>query len=96
MGILIWVIRILGLLLLLRFALRLLFPNRGAAAPGGGATRGGRPSKPDVKQGGELVRDPNCGMFVPKARAIAVSAGRETHYFCSVTCRDAYRAKASA
>ena len=29
-------------------------------------------------------------------RAIAVSAGHDTHYFCSVTCRDAYRAKASA
>jgi YHS domain-containing protein len=94
MGILIWVIRILGLLLLLRLALRLLFGHRGVAAPG--AARGGRASRPDVKQGGELVRDPHCGTFVPKARAIAVSAGRETHYFCSVACRDAYRAKASA
>ena len=96
MGILLWVIRILGLLLLLRFALRLLFPNRGVASPGGGAPRGGRAPRQDVKQGGELVRDPNCGTFVPKARAIAVSAGHETLYFCSVTCRDAYRAKASA
>ena len=96
MGILIWIIRILGLLLLLRFALRLLFGNRGVDAPGGGAARGGRASRQDVKQGGELVRDPHCGTFVPKARAIAVSAGHDTHYFCSVTCRDAYRAKASA
>lgn len=94
MGILIWIIRILGLLLLLRFALRLLFPNRRAAP--GEAPRGARPPAQDVKQGGELVRDPNCGTFVPKARAIAVSVGRDTHYFCSVTCRDAYRAKASA
>ena len=93
MGILIWIIRILGLLLLLRFALRLLFPSRGAA-PGG--ARGPRPSRQDIKQGGELVRDPHCGTFVSKARAIAVSAGHDTHYFCSVTCRDAYRAKASA
>ena len=96
MGILIWIIRILGLLLLLRFVLQLLFGKRRAAAPGGGAARGGRASRQDVKQGGELVRDPHCGTFVPKARAIAVSAGHETHYFCSVTCRDAYRAKASA
>ena len=96
MGILVWIIRILGLLLLLRFALRLLFGNRGVVAPGGGAARGGRASRQDLKQGGELVRDPHCGTFVPKARAIAVSAGHDTHYFCSVTCRDAYRAKASA
>ncbi len=95
MGILIWIIRILGLLLLLRLALRLLFPNR-SAGPRAGAPRGPRPSGQDVKQGGELVRDPNCGTFVPKARAIAVSAGDDTQYFCSVTCRDAYRAKASA
>lgn len=96
MSILIWILRILGLLLLLRFVLQLLFGNRGVARRGGGAARGGRTSGQDVKQGGELVRDPHCGTFVPKARAIAVSAGHETHYFCSVTCRDAYRAKASA
>jgi uncharacterized protein len=96
MGILIWIIRILGLLLLLRFVLQLLFGNRRASAPGGRAARGGRASRQDVKQGGELVRDPHCGTFVPKAGAIAVSAGHETHYFCSVTCRDAYRARASA
>jgi hypothetical protein len=96
MGVLIWIVRILGLLLLLRLALRLLFGNRRVVTPGAGAARRGRASGPDVKQGGELVRDPHCGTFVPKARAIAVSAGHETQYFCSVTCRDAYRAKASA
>ena len=96
MGILIWIIRILGLLLLLRIVLRLLFGSRRAAAPGGGAARGGRASRQDVKQGGELVRDPHCGTFVPKARAIAVQAGHDTHYFCSAACRDAYRARASA
>jgi YHS domain-containing protein len=96
MNILLWIIRIIGLLLLIRLLLRLLFPNRGAATPGGGFRRGRQASGQGAKQGGELVRDPNCGMYVPKARALAVAVGPDTHYFCSAACRDAYRAKASA
>jgi hypothetical protein len=96
MGILLWIIRIIGLLLLVRLALRLLFGNRSVRTAGGGGFAPGRGPKREAKAGGELVRDPHCGTYVPKARAIAVSAGNETHYFCSVTCRDAYRAKASA
>jgi YHS domain-containing protein len=97
MRILFWIIRIVGLLLLIRIVLRMLFPNRGAATRAGGGFRRGRPaSGRDAKPGGELVRDPHCGTYVPKVRALAVAAGTETHYFCSATCRDAYRAKASA
>jgi YHS domain-containing protein len=96
MGILLWIVRILALLLLVRFVLQLLFGNRRQrTAAGGGFGRRGRPG-PEAKPGGELVRDPHCGTYVPKARAIAVSVGHETFYFCSTACRDAYRAKASA
>jgi YHS domain-containing protein len=56
----------------------------------GGGWPGAPP--PGGKAGGELVRDPHCGTYVARARAIAVSAGNETVYFCSATCRDAYRA----
>jgi len=97
MGILLWVVRIIGLLLLVRIVLRLLFGNRVVPPAGaGGFGRGGPHAGRDTKPGGELVRDPHCGTYVPKTRAIAVSAGRETVYFCSAACRDAYRAKASA
>jgi YHS domain-containing protein len=96
MRILFWIIRIVGLLLLIRIVLRMLFPNRGAATPRGRGFGRGRSGPGDLKQGGELVRDPHCGTYVPKARAIAVSVGSETHYFCSAACRDAYRARASA
>jgi len=96
MNILLWIIRILGLLLLIRILLRLLFGDR--IVPRSGARwRGGGPARPaDAKAGGELVRDPHCGTYVPKARAIASGAGSGTVYFCSERCRDAYRAKASA
>jgi hypothetical protein len=37
--------------------------------------------------GGELVRDPHCGVYVPKASSLRGPG--ETH-FCSEACRRAY------
>jgi hypothetical protein len=59
-----------------------------------GVTRAGaRPAaavaRPEVV-GGELVRDPQCGTYVPKARALTVGTGEKILYFCSAACRDAY------
>jgi YHS domain-containing protein len=34
-----------------------------------------------------LVKDPVCGTYVPRARALEASAGGETRHFCSDTCR---------
>ena len=83
--VLLWILRILILLLVLRFVLQLVF---GSAKP---ATRRKRKTaKAPERLGGELVRDPQCGTYVPKARAITVGSGPETKYFCSTTCRDTY------
>jgi uncharacterized protein len=83
-GILLWIARAILLLLILRMVLRLLFPRRPntAARPPSASTG------PIERAGGELVRDPQCGTYVPKARAIAVERGGETLYFCSAKCRD--------
>lgn len=35
----------------------------------------------------ELVRDPVCGVFVPKRQAIVLIMDGKTHYFCSEGCR---------
>ena len=75
-------------ILLLLFGDRVVPSRRSPRWPGG-------PSR-ESKPGGELVRDPHCGTYVPKARALAASVGSETAYFCSTTCRDAYLAKARA
>ena len=88
MGELIWIARAIIFLVILRMVLRMLFPPR---AGGGTARRGPTPrSGPTERVGGELVRDPQCGTYVPKTRAIAVVRGGETLYFCSVKCRDEY------
>jgi len=86
---LVWFIRALFILLVVRMVLRLLFPPRPPQASRGPARgpTGGR--APEVV-GGELVRDPQCGTYIPKTRAITVGAGDNVLYFCSDTCRDAY------
>jgi uncharacterized protein len=38
------------------------------------------------------VTDPNCGMKVDRAKAVAAEVDGETLYFCSEHCRDAYAA----
>ena len=83
MGILLWIARAILLLLILRMLVRLIFPPRGRTTP----TRPPN-SGPLERAGGELVRDPQCGTYVPKARAIAVQRGGEMLYFCSAKCRD--------
>jgi uncharacterized protein len=52
--------------------------------------RASRPASPPERAGGTLVRDPQCGTYVPESRAIRVGSGDRTLYFCSTTCRDAY------
>jgi len=84
-GLILWVLRALIILLVLRFVLQLVF---GSAKPAQRRKR--RHDKAPERLGGELVRDPQCGTFVPKTRAIAVGSGPETKYFCSTTCRDKY------
>ena len=53
-----------------------------------GATQ--RPQVPP-SQGVKLVRDPVCGTYVDRSRAVSVRGSREVHYFCSEDCRTAYR-----
>ena len=43
------------------------------------------------KQGAMLARDPVCGTYVDRSRAVSARGGGEVHYFCSEDCRTAYR-----
>jgi uncharacterized protein len=80
---LIWIVRVLVILLLIRLVMRAFGMTRGPAIP--------RPRRRDVERsGGTLVQDPHCGTYLPQSRALAVTAGGDTKYFCSPACRDAY------
>jgi YHS domain-containing protein len=41
-----------------------------------------------------LVRDPVCGTFVVRAKALTVGSGDQTQYFCSEKCRDEFARRA--
>jgi hypothetical protein len=46
-------------------------------------------------RGVHMVRDPVCGTFVVPERSVTLTVGREAVHFCSVACRDTYRARGS-
>jgi len=81
-----WLVRIVIILLIVRFLVRMVSAARQAP---GGRPGGPRPGAPE-RIGGTLVRDPQCGTYLPESRAIVVRSGGETQYFCSAACRDAY------
>ncbi len=54
-----------------------------------GASRELPPSEP-IRQG-EMVRDPICGVYVLRQRAIEEKRGDKLMYFCSEQCRAAFR-----
>jgi hypothetical protein len=56
---------------------------RGAPPPAG------RSATPGVA----MARDPVCGTFVVRDRAIAIGSGDRRIYFCSVACRDKYQGR---
>jgi hypothetical protein len=82
MTLLIWVVRILVILLILRLIVRYFSAARVPIGP----RRSGR--APLERAGGTLVRDPQCGTYIPQATALSIGRGTDLTYFCSVECRD--------
>ena len=55
-----------------------------------GASRGSRGSRVP-QRGMQMARDPVCGTFAVAERALSLTDGSTTVYFCSDTCRDKYK-----
>lgn len=81
---LLWLLRVLIILLILRYIVAFFTPRRPAPAPRRA------PQRPIERTGGTLVRDPQGGTYVPESGALALTRGSETMHFCSTTCRDAW------
>ena len=81
-----WILLAVAFLLILRLVLRFVYGLvqglTGASDTGAGARPGAR-----AKVVGALVRDPVCGMYIPRAEAIEGRVGGETRYYCSEACR---------
>ena len=52
-----------------------------------------RPDRPPEKtdQGEDMVRDPQCGTYLPRGDALTRTVKGKRYYFCSPECRDAFR-----
>ena len=82
----VWTMRIIVLLLVIRFLLR-LFTRRPVATTGRRHV-----SRAPERLGGTLVRDPQCGTYIPETTAVTVGRGASARHFCSTNCRDAWAA----
>ena len=80
-------LRLILIVLAALFLYRLL--RAALARPSGGprARPGGR-----VIDRGEMVRDPVCGMFLPREDALTLRVGSRVEHFCSPECRDRFLA----
>jgi hypothetical protein len=58
-----------------------------------GMRSGPPPSGRTPGAGVPMERDPVCGTFVVRERAITLGTGDHRVYFCSAVCRDKYRAR---
>ena len=74
---------------LVRAVLRSVFQSvKSAAAPPRPVSR----QAPVVQAGGELKKDPVCGIYVSTAVSVTRNIDGELFYFCSKECRDKYHA----
>ena len=75
---LLWIVRVLVVLVVARMLFR--------------ALAGRRTMPPQARQriGGTLVRDPQCGTYLPPERARTVTTAGVVVHFCSDRCRDAW------
>lgn len=64
--------------------------QRSGVGPGGAGPGGAGPGGAGVASV-PLVRDPICGTYVVRAKALTAGSGDQTQYFCSEKCRDQFR-----
>lgn len=57
-----------------------------------GSPQRGVPPSAVPQRGVRMVRDPVCGTFVVPQQALSMADGSTQVFFCSTSCRDAYRA----
>ena len=83
-----WLLRFILVMIVIRVLWRMLNGMiEGAAGPR--PRRGSAPSDQSVP----LVRDPVCGTYIVRTRALTSGQGEAMQFFCSERCRSEYRAR---
>jgi hypothetical protein len=83
---LLWFLRLLVLFLVVRLIVRGMYSMVGRRQ----TSRQKSSSRVPERAGGTLVRDPQCGTYVPESRALVLGRGPDALHFCSTRCRDAW------
>jgi YHS domain-containing protein len=86
-----WLLRLILVLILLRLVfqfLRGLVAGMTGQGPSGQRQAGASRGSAAVP----LVRDPVCGTYVVRSKALSAVAGSQTAWFCSEACRESWRA----
>jgi len=81
-----------GLARFLLFAVALLFLSR---LLGRGLRRRPASRRPGERPAERLVRDPVCGVRLPESRALRIATSDGDLFFCSESCRNRHRERAS-
>jgi hypothetical protein len=77
-ALLMWGLRLLVVLLVLRMVFRAFAGRRSV------------PTHARPRIGGTLVRDPQCGTYLPPDRALTLTTANGVIHFCSPGCRDTW------
>ncbi|TNF46097.1 YHS domain-containing protein [bacterium] len=76
-------------LLILAWAIReLLFGSGRRVPPSSSSKPGTRGNR--TAGGEEMVKDPQCGVYMPRSAAVKKKIDGETHYFCSQECSEKF------
>ncbi len=86
-----WVIRVLVAALILRAIVSFI---RGLASGVNGSRSAEAGVSSEPRKSVPLVKDPVCGTYVEPSHAVSTRTGSTVHYFCSETCRRAFRQSA--
>jgi YHS domain-containing protein len=77
--------------IIIRMVIGVLGKLFASSVSGDGAKARQQARRAQVPPGGVLQKDPICGTFVPEQGARKLTAGGETHYFCSDECLKKFR-----
>ncbi|MBA3975375.1 MAG: hypothetical protein C0504_14315 [Candidatus Solibacter sp.] len=83
-------------IIIIRMVIGVLFKLFSSSVSADGARQRTQARRPRVPQGGVLQKDPVCGAFVPEQGARQLTAGGETHFFCSDECLKKFRESSNA
>jgi YHS domain-containing protein len=81
-----WLVRFILFSILITLVVRAVMKFFGGVVEGASG-----PRRTSIPAAAKMVKDPVCGTYVVKERALVASRGDETAWFCSPECQQAWQ-----